>query len=191
MTAVPRGRAALVLATAVPLLVTGCSAAAPPAAPAAGAAPTAATAARTTTASAVDTTALPAPAGFTVALETTEEPTAGAGGAAAVRWTADWVLAWAPVAGATSYDVYFVTSEGGAAGARPRRTTAEPRLRLQAAAGTSAPERVAAEREAGLLLTSSQLLVAVAAHAEGKQAGVSPWFPVGDVPADRVPLPAG
>lgn len=45
------------------------------------------------------------------------------------------------------------------------------------------------DREAGLLFTSSQLLVSVTAVGRDGAAGpASPWFPVGDVPPDGAPI---
>jgi len=65
---------------------------------------------------------------------------------------------------------------------------AQTTLAVEAAAGTSARARLEQDREAGLLLTSSQLLVAVAATGAGAAGPRSAWFPVGDVPAGGVPI---
>jgi hypothetical protein len=179
-------RAAGVLALA---LVTACTGATGnPVAPAAApreVAPTAAPPAGTGAAGeGAGEAALPAPAGFRVAVEHSETPLSGG----LVSWESRWVLTWEPVAGADEYPVYFATSEGG--GSRPRRTTDEPRLALQAAAGTSPHERLEQDRAVGLLFTSSQLLVAVSARSGEQEGPRSPWFPVGDVPAGGVPLPS-
>ena len=89
---------------------------------------------------------------------------------------------------AESYAVYYGTNEGSAASGRERLVTV-PSLQIQAAAGTSPRERLAQDRAAGLLFTSSQLLVSVAAvGSDGQQSPRSPWFPVGDVPADGRPI---
>ena len=173
------------------VLVTSCSGAAgSPAAPGSGAAPAAAPAGATASGPGGSGPAgpadLPAPTGFRVALEHEERPVAGPDGRELVAWESAWVLTWDPVPGAASYAVYFATNEGG--GQRPRRTTEEPRLRLQAAAGTSPADRLETDRAAGLLFTSTQLLAAVSARAEGSEGPRSPWFPVGDVPPGGVPL---
>jgi hypothetical protein len=104
-----------------------------------------------------------------------------------VSWRTEWTLTWEPTDGAQEYAVSFGTNEG--AGGQPRRSLDEPELRLTAAAGTSSPDRLDVDREAGLLFTSSQLLVSVAARtADGADGPRSPWFPVGDVPADGRPV---
>ena len=64
----------------------------------------------------------------------------------------------------------------------------ETSLAVEAAAGTSPRARLEQDREAGLVLTSSQLRVAVAAQGDGGPGPRSPWFPVGDVPAGGVPF---
>ncbi len=148
--------------------------------PAAGPAQTSATAARPVAASA-------APTGFRVRLEPSEVPTSGPDGRTLVAWQTVWALTWEPSADATGYGVWFGTNEG--AGSQPRRSVDAPELRLTAANGTSPPERLEQDREAGLLFTSSQLLVSVAARtADGSYGARSPWFPVGDAPADGRPI---
>ena len=128
-----------------------------------------------------------APTGFRVDLEQEERPAPGLAGAGQVAWETAWALSWEPVAGATSYAIYYGTNEG--AGGEPQREVTEPSVRIQAAAGTSPVERVPQDQAAGLLLTSSQLLVSVAAvGSDGQQGTRSPWFPVGDVPADGEPI---
>ncbi len=127
------------------------------------------------------------PTDFRVQLHPTELPVEGSDGQRMVQWTADWTLTWAPIPGAQDYAVWFGTNEG--AGSAPRRTVREPELRLEAAAGTSPPERLAVERDAGLMFTSSQLLVSIAARdSAGRLGPRSPWFPVGDVPAGGRPV---
>jgi hypothetical protein len=159
------------------VLATGCSAAS---APAVTAAPPAETVAATSA-------GLDAPSGFRVSLDPVEVPTTGPDGRDLVTWEADWTLTWEPPAGAVQHAVWFGTNEG--APSEPRRWIDEPELRLTAATGTSAPDGLAADREVGLLFTSSQLLVSVAARAaDGSLGPRSPWFPVGDVPADGRPV---
>jgi hypothetical protein len=175
-------------------LVTGCTGAtSSPVAPAAAPTGTAPTGAAPTGVAPTGTApmgagagvvALPAPAGFRVSVEHSETPLSGG----LVSWESRWVLTWEPVAGAEEYPVYFATSEGG--GSRSRRATDEPRLALQAAAGTSPRERLEQDRAAGLLFTSSQLLVALSARSGEQEGARSPWFPVGDVPVGGIPLPA-
>lgn len=122
------------------------------------------------------------PGGLRVAVEHSETPAGDL-----VTWESHWVLTWEPVPGAEAYQVWFGTSEGSAQ--RPRREVPEPRLRLQAAAGTSPRERLEQDRAAGLMFTSSQLLVAVSARAGTTTGPLSPYVPVGDVPPDGVPIP--
>lgn len=163
-------------------LAAGCSAASVPAASA-----PAATGVPETQETVVTSAGLAAPNGFRVSLDPVETPATGPNGRDLVRWEADWTLTWEPAAGAAEHAVWFGTNEG--APSEPRRTVEEPRLRLTAAAGTSPAGRSAADREAGLLFTSSQLLVSVAARAaDGSLGPRSPWFPVGDVPADGRPI---
>ena len=158
------------------VLTVGCSSTAEPAAPAR----TAAAADRPVEASA-------APTGFQVRLEPSETPTSGPDGGALVAWETAWTLTWEPSADAEEYGVWFGTNEG--AGDEPRRSVAAPELRLTAATGTSPPARLEQDRRAGLLFTSSQLLVSVAARtADGTYGERSPWFPVGDAPADGRPI---
>ena len=128
------------------------------------------------------------PTGFLVTLEHDEQPAAGPEGTDQVAWESAWILTWAPVPGADSYAVYYGTTEGGG-GQEPERTTQAPTLRIEAAAGTSPSQRLAQDREAGLLFTSSQLLVSVAGVGpNGQQSPRSPWFAVGDAPADGRPI---
>lgn len=130
---------------------------------------------------------LVAPSGYVVSLEHEEGPSDGPSGPV-VEWRSAWQLAWEPVDGARSYAVHYGTSEG-TAGGPPARSATEPAVRIEAAAGTSPPERLEQDRAAGLLFTSSQLLVSVAAVGpDGSEGPRSPWFPVGDVPPDGVPI---
>ncbi|MDP9408272.1 MAG: hypothetical protein M3P95_10525 [Actinomycetota bacterium] len=175
-------------ATLLAALLAGCSGAAEPDGGAGGAGTPAGSAALAADGSSAPTE-LAVPEGFRVALDDEDRPVKGPDGQPLVAWDSTWVLTWEPVPGAEQYAVYVGTNEG--SGATPRRTTEEPRLRLQAAAGTSPAERVETDRSAGLLFTSSQLLVAVSARAGEREGPRSPWFPVGDVPPDGVPLPTG
>jgi hypothetical protein len=167
------------------LLLLGCSA--PPAGDT-GAAPAAA---RSTTA-AGSPAAAPAstaggPTGFAVRLDSEQVPISGPRGEPLLRWRSAWTLTWQPLPDAQGYGVWFGTNEG--AGPEPQRTLVAPELRLTAAAGTSPPDRYERERDAGLLFTSSQLLVSVAARTAGGGYGPrSPWYPVGDVPVDGRPV---
>ena len=182
----PGARLALALLAAV--LAAGCSTAPAASAPAA-AVPRAAGAQTADAAETVAATAdeLAAPTGFRVALHPTEVPVTAADGRALVQWEADWRITREPVAGADGHAVWFGTNEG--APHEPRRSVDEPELRLTAASGTSPAARVEQDREAGLLFTSSQLLVSVAARAaDGTLGPRSPWYPVGDVPADGRPV---
>ena len=163
---------------ALVIMTVGCSSTAEPAAPA-----------RTAAAADRQAEAGPAaaPTGFRVRLEPSETPTAGPDGRALVAWETAWTLTWEPSADVEEYGVWFGTNEG--AGAAPRRSVEAPELRLTAATGTSPAERLEQDRRAGLLFTSSQLLVSVAARtADGAYGERSPWFPVGDVPADGRPI---
>ena len=163
-----RGAAGALLAAA---LVTGCtSSSSVPARPA----------------TAAPSTALAPVTGFRVALESTEEPASGPAGAGKLAWRSTWQLRWEPVPDATGYAVWYATNEGG--GNAPRAVQPETLLAVEAAAGTSTRARLEQDRRALLLLTSSQLLVAVAAEHDGRQGPRSPWFPVGDVPLDGVPI---
>lgn len=158
------------------VLTVGCSSAAEPAAPA-----------RTSSAADRSVGASVAPTGFRVRLEPSETPTSGPDGRPLVAWETAWVLTWEPSADAASYGVWFGTNEGAAD--EPRRTVGTPALRLTAATGTSPAARLDQDREAGLLFTSSQLLVSVAARTAGGTYGErSPWFPVGDTPSDGRPI---
>jgi hypothetical protein len=131
-----------------------------------------------------------APVDFRVNLQNEERPAAGPQGEGQVAWESAWTLTWKPVAGAKAYAVYYGTNEGRGAH-EPQRVVRGPLLRIQAAAGTSPVERLAQDRAAGLLFTSSQLLVSVAAvDADGEQSPMSPWFPVGDAPVDGRPIGA-
>ena len=165
-------------------LATGCSG---PAAstPVASSAP--ASAPSSASAQAVATDELSVPTGFRVRLEPSETPVDGSDGQRLVEWEVDWVLGWTPTPGAQDYAVWFGTSEG--AGNTPKRYVREPELRLTAATGTSPRQRLAQDRDAGLLFTSSQLLVSIAGRdADGRLGPRSPWFPVGDAPADGRPV---
>lgn len=134
----------------------------------------------------------PAPVtGVRVALEHEERPAPGPAGVGKVAWTSSWRLSWDPVPGATAYAVRYATSEG-AGNQAPRvltgaDTLARPSLLVEAAAGTSSRARLDQDRDAGLLFTSSQLLVSVAARSAGGESPASLLFPVGDVPPDGVP----
>ena len=125
---------------------------------------------------------------FRVELDDEERPASGPAGAGQITWESSWALSWELVPDAESYAVYYGTNEGNSP-SEPERLVRVPSLRIQAAAGTSPPERLAQDRAAGLLFTSSQLLVSVAAVDSGGQHGPkSPWFPVGDAPADGGPI---
>lgn len=125
---------------------------------------------------------LPAPQGLRVAVEGERAQRADG----LVDWSAAWVLTWEPVPGAEGYAAHFTTSEGG----EHERELTAPRLHLDAAAGTSPPDRVEQDQAAQLALGGSQLLVSVAAEGPGEAVGApSAWFRVGDVPAGGVPLP--
>ena len=130
-----------------------------------------------------------APGDLRVATVETREDGTGPGGAPVVQWSVDWELRWAPVPGATSYAVRYASAEGVPADSAADATTADTSLRVTAAAGTSAPQRHATERDAGLLFTSSQLLVSVGAvGGDGTEGPATGWVPVGDVPADGRPV---
>ncbi|WP_041292234.1 hypothetical protein [Kineococcus radiotolerans] len=130
-----------------------------------------------------------APGDLRVATVETREDGVGPGGTPVVRWSVDWELRWAAVPDAASYAVRYASAEGIPAGAAADETTAGTSLRVTAAAGTSSPQRQATERDAGLLLTSSQLLVSVGAvGADGSEGPATGWVPVGDVPADGRPV---
>ncbi len=104
-----------------------------------------------------------------------------------VDWRTDWVLTWSEVPGASGYAVRFGTSEG--TGGRERSLDV-PELTLDVAAGTSPRRRVRADRAAQLTLTASQLLVSVLATGPGGAEGpASPWYRVGEAPANGVPVP--
>ena len=134
----------------------------------------------------------PAPAalapvtGVRVALEHAEEPAPGAAGAGKVAWRSRWTLTWQPVPGATGYGIHYGTSEG--TGGEPREVQPGTSLTVEAAAGTSTRARLDQDRRTGLLLASSQLLVAVSARGSGEPGPRSLWFPVGDVPDSGVPI---
>ena len=123
---------------------------------------------------------------FRVALDRRERPVRGPGGSARISWEIDWHLSWSAVPGATGYAVYYGTGEG--ASGQPSTVQARRSLTVQAAAGTSSRGRLGADQRAALLFTSSQLLVAVAPRGAGRSGARSPWFPVGDVPPDGVPV---
>ena len=131
-----------------------------------------------------------APTGFQVRLEHREEPAAGPAGAGRVSWETAWSLSWEPAAEAASYAVYYRTTEGPGS-ERPQRSVAAPAFEIQAAAGTSSPERLEQDRAAALTFASSQLRVAIAAvRPDGRQGPRSLWFSVGDVAADGTPVGA-
>lgn len=107
-----------------------------------------------------------------------------------VDWQTSWRLSWEPVPDATSYAVWYGTAEsGGDTAGTPKRIVREPGLVVEAGAGTSEPARLDLDRETGLSLTASQLLVAVAAiDHDGNRGDPSRFFPVGEVPATGVPI---
>lgn len=149
--------------------------------------PTAGAAASATAAPAAPAGLLQAPTGFRVRLDPSEAAVTGSDGRRLVEWEVDWALTWTPVPGAQDYAVWFGTNEG--AGSSPERYVAEPELRMTAANGTSSRERVQQDQAAGLLFTSSQLLVSIAGRdADGRLGPRSAWFPVGDAPADGRPI---
>lgn len=178
-----RPGALLAGALTVSLLTAGCSSA-PAAGARAAAVPSPADDVEVVAATADE---LAAPTGFRVRLDPTEVPVASAERDDLVQWTADWTITWEPVEGAAAHAVWFGSNEG--APDEPRRSVDAPELRLTAAAGTSPAARVASDRAAGLLFTSTQLLVSVAGRAaDGTLGPRSPWYPVGDVPADGRPV---
>jgi len=125
------------------------------------------------------------PSEFRVVLHTEKESTAGE----LVTWRTWWKLTWASMPGATSYVVETATSEGG--GDRPRqRTVEQPEWRIEVAAGTSAPAALDRDQQGQLAFTAAQLLVRIAAaDHDGRRSAPSPWFPVGEVLAEGVPVP--
>lgn len=151
-------------------------AASSPAAPPAGASGTAAP---------TGVTALAAATGFRVSLDQREGPAPGPNGAGKVSWESTWRLTWTPVPGATSYAIFYGTNEG--TGEQPRDMQDSTALIVQAAAGTSPRSRLQQDREAGLLFTASQLLVAVRPQGAAGPGPRSLWFPVGEVPANGQP----
>lgn len=161
-------------ALAMALLVGGCTGA-----------PAPSTAAEATEGVAAAPAAAPsvAPEQVRVALETTREPR----GDGMVDWRAAWVMTWEPVPGADGYVAEFATSEGRGGRESPLE---EPLLRVDAAAGTSTAERLEQDQAAQLSFSASQLLVSVAATgADGAEGPATPWYHVGDAPADGVPVP--
>ncbi len=125
---------------------------------------------------------------FLVALDHAETESSTPAGTPQVAWRTAWTLSWPPVPDAQGYAVYYATNEGTGSEA-PRQVTDVPLLRIEAAAGTSSPDRLEQDRAAGLIFTSSQLLVSVAPRsADGAVGARSPWFPVGDAPADGRPI---
>ncbi len=122
---------------------------------------------------------------FRVLLENRDSPATGPGSAGQVSWESSWRLSWPPVPGATSYAISYGTNEG-AGEARPT-TQSATFVRVQVAAGTSPRARLDKDRKAGLLFTSSQLLVSVSARGANSEGPSSLWFPVGDVPPDGIP----
>lgn len=133
---------------------------------------------------------LPPVTDLRVALDHEQAPAAGPAGAGQLSWRSTWRLTWAPVVGATGYAVHYRTNEGAALDGEPDEVLAEPSLTVEVAAGTSPPARLEQDRRAGALFTSSQLLAAVRPLGPSGSGASSPWFPVGDVPADGRPLPA-
>lgn len=116
------------------------------------------------------------PAGLTASLVDEEDATADG----MVEWRTSWRLSWDAVPGADGYVARWSTSEGA-----PGDEAAEPvggtTLELEVAAGTSSTERLEQDRDAGVLMTSSQLAVSVAATGPDGQPGPwSEWVPVGD-----------
>ncbi len=149
--------------------------------------PVASSAPSTAPAQPAATDELPVPTGFRVRLEPSEAPVNGSEGHRLVEWEVDWALGWTPTPGAQDYAVWFGTNEG--AGSTPKRYVRQPELRLTAATGTSTRERLPQDREAGLLFTSSQLLVSIAGRdADGRLGPRTAWFPVGDAPTDGRPV---
>ena len=124
--------------------------------------------------------------GLEVRLDHRERPAPGPNGAGKVEWDSSWTLSWEPVPGASGYDVFYGTNEG--ADEEPDEVRDEPSVTVQTAAGTSAQAALEDERRASLLLASSQLLVSVQPRGQSGTGPRSPWFPVGDVPADGRPL---
>jgi hypothetical protein len=133
-----------------------------------------------------DAAYLPAINSFHVAANRRERLTRGPGGAPRITWEVDWRLSWTEVPGATGYAIFYGTNEG--ASDRPRAVQTQRTVTVQAAAGTSSRQRLRADQRAALVFTSSKLLVAVAPRAAGRSGPRSPWFPVGDLPPDGVPL---
>ncbi|WP_432484339.1 hypothetical protein [Kineococcus esterisolvens] len=129
------------------------------------------------------------PGDLRVATVDSREEAVGPDGAPRLTWSVDWELRWAAVPGAASYAVRYASAEGVPSGSTGDSTTEETAVRVTAAAGTSSPERYGTERSAGLLFTSSQLLVSVSAvAADGTRGAATGWIPVGDVPADGRPI---
>jgi hypothetical protein len=124
--------------------------------------------------------------GFRVALQREAHVAGSPRGVGRVSWRVHWRLSWAAVPGATRYAVFYGTDEGTDPG--PRTVRAERFVVVEVAAGTSRPQRMAAEQRAAILFTSSQLLVSVSARDGGRSGPRSPWFPVGDVPRGGVPI---
>lgn len=122
---------------------------------------------------------------FVVELENREGPATGPGSAGQVSWESTWRLSWTPVPGATSYAISYGTNEGRSD--KPATLQTATFVRVQAAAGTSPSSRLEKDRKAGLLFTSSQLLVSVSARGSNGEGPGSLWFPVGDVPPDGRP----
>lgn len=107
--------------------------------------------------------------------------------AGSVDWSTSWRLTWEPVADATGYAVYFGTSEGQPSGP-PQRVETSPEVVVQAAAGSSPPDRIDADRRAALAMTAAQLTVAIApVGADGSQGPRSPWFAVGATANSEAP----
>ncbi len=122
---------------------------------------------------------------FRVSLENRDSPATGPSSAGQVSWESTWRLSWPPVPGATSYAISYGTNEG--RGDSPPTVQAGTSLSIHVAAGTSPGSRLEKDRKAGLLFTSSQLLVSVSARGAKSEGPWSPFFPVGDVPPDGRP----
>ena len=139
----------------------------------------------TSSAAAATAAALAEVGPFRVSLENRDSPATGLGSAGQVSWESSWRLSWPPVPGATSYAISYGTNEG--SGEAPPTTQTATFVSVQVAAGTSPRDRLDKDRKAGVLFTSSQLLVSVSARGANSEGPWSPWFPVGDVPPDGRP----
>lgn len=133
---------------------------------------------------------LVSPGGFRAYLDHAESDVASPSGPM-IAWRTTWRLTWDPVPNATRYAVHYGTSEGKPSGP-PDHTETAAELRIEAAAGTSAAERLVQDRGAALATTAAQLMVAIApVGPDGIEGPGSSWFPVGEVPAGGVPIGAG